>query len=73
VWWKSSLRINRSLLYKGAVGRVLFRGSEFRSGTIPMKEKELGETTVAAKVFLGPFFEFENAKGFSFLGKIEFS
>jgi hypothetical protein len=37
-----------------------------------VKEEELGEATVAAKVFLGPLFEFGNAKGFSFLGKIEF-
>lgn len=69
---KSSLRLNRLLLFRGAVGRALFRWSEFRSGAIPVKEKELGEATVATKVFLGPLFEFGNAKGFSFLGKIEF-
>ncbi len=38
-----------------------------------MKEEELGEATVATKVFLGPLFEFGTAKGYSFLGKIEFS
>jgi hypothetical protein len=38
-----------------------------------VKEEELGEATVATKVFLGPLLEFRTAKGFSFLGKIEFS
>jgi hypothetical protein len=38
-----------------------------------VKEEELGEATVGTKVFLGPLFEFGNTKGFSFLGKIEFS
>ena len=55
------------------MGRTFFRGSEFRAGAIPVKEEELGKATVATKVFLGPLFEFGNAKGFSFLGKIEFS
>ena len=73
MWRKSSLRPNRSLLYRGAVGRALFRASEFRTGAIPVKEEELGEAAVAAKVSLGPLFEFGNAKGFSFFGKIEFS
>ena len=54
------------------MGRTFFRASEFRAGAIPVKEEELGEATVATKVFLGPLFEFGNAKGFSFLGKIEF-
>ena len=72
MWRKSSLRLNRSLLYRGAVGRTLFWASEFRTGAIPMKEEELGEATVAAKVFLGPLFKFRDAKRFSFLGKIEF-
>ncbi len=70
---KSSLKLDRSLRYRGAVGRALFRVSEFRTGAIPMKEEELGEATVATKVFLGPLLEFGTAKGFSFLGKIEFS
>ena len=48
---KSSLKINRSLRYREAVGRALFRVSEFRTGAIPMKEEELGEATVATKVF----------------------
>jgi hypothetical protein len=69
---KSSLRLNRLLLYRGAVGRALFRGSEFRPGAIPVKKEELGEATVTTKVFFRPIFEFRNAKGFSFLGKIEF-
>ena len=73
MWRKSSLRLNRSLLYRGAVGRTLFRGSEFRTGAIPVKEEELGEASVGTKVFLGPLFEFGIAKGFSFFGKIEFS
>ena len=72
MWRKSSLRLNRSLLYSGAVGRALSRANEFRTGAIPVKEEELGEATVVTKVFLGPLFEFGNAKGFSFLGKIEF-
>jgi hypothetical protein len=38
-----------------------------------VEEEELGEATVATEVFLGPLFEFGNAKGFSFLGEIEFS
>jgi hypothetical protein len=38
-----------------------------------VKEEELGEATAGTKVFLGPLFEFGNAKGFSFFGKIEFS
>ncbi len=54
------------------MGRALFRGSEFRSGAIPVKEEELSEATVTTEVFLRPIFEFRNAKGFSFLGKIEF-
>ena len=73
MWRKSSLRLNRSLLSRGAVGRTFFRASEFRAGAIPVKEEELGKATVATKEFLGPLFEFGNAKGFSFLGKIEFS
>ena len=72
MWRKSSLRLNRSLLYRGAVGRTLFWASEFRTGAIPMKEEELGEATVNTKVFFRPNFEFRNAKGFSFLGEIEF-
>ena len=55
------------------MGRALFRGREFRTGAIPVKKEELGKATVLPKVFLGPLFEFGNAKGFSFLGKIEFS
>jgi hypothetical protein len=73
MWQRSFLRLNRSLLYRGAVGRALFRANKFRTGAIPMKEEELGEATVATEVFLGPLFEFGNTKGFSFLGKIEFS
>jgi hypothetical protein len=38
-----------------------------------VKEEELGEATVATKVFLGPLFEFGNTKGFPFLGKIKLS
>ena len=53
--------------------RALFWASEFRTGAIPVEEEELGKATVGPKVFLGPLFEFGNAKGFSFLGKIEFS
>ena len=70
---KSSLRLNRLLLFRGAVGRALFRWSEFRPGAIPVEEEELGKTTVATKMILGPLLEFGNAKGFSFPGKIEFS
>ena len=55
------------------MGRTLFRASEFRAGAIPGKEEELGEATVATKVFLRPIFEFGHTEGFSFLGKIEFS
>ena len=51
---------------------MLFRGREFRTGAIPVKEEELGKATVGTKVFLGPLFEFGNAKGFSFFGEIKF-
>ena len=71
--WRSSLRLNRSLLYRRAAGRTLFRRRDFRTGAIPVEEEELGEATVATKVFLGPLVEFGKAKGFSFLGEIEFS
>ena len=55
------------------MGRTLFRGRDFRAGTIPVKEEELGEATVGSEMLCGPFFKLGQAKGFSFVGKIEFS
>ena len=55
------------------MGRTLFRGRDFRTGTIPVKEEELGEATVGSEILGGPFFKLGQAKGFSFVGKIEFS
>ena len=54
------------------MGRTLFRGRDFRTGTIPVKEEELGEATVGSEMLCGPFFKLGQAKGFSFVGKIEF-
>ncbi len=36
-----------------------------------MEEEELGKSTVAAKLFLGPKFQVGVSKGFSFFGKVE--
>ena len=47
---RSSLRLKKLLLLRGAVGRALFRWGEFRSGTIPVKEEELGEATVGSEM-----------------------
>ena len=38
-----------------------------------MKEEELGESTVGSEMLRRPFFKLGQAKGFSFVGKIEFS
>jgi hypothetical protein len=38
-----------------------------------VKEEELGEATVGSEMLGGPFFKLGQAKGFSFVGKIEFS
>ena len=55
------------------MGLTLCRGRDFRTGTIPVKEEELGEATVGSEMLCGPFFKLGQAKGFSFVGKIEFS
>ena len=47
---RSSLRLKKLLLLRGAVGRALFRWSEFRSGAIPVEEEELGEATVGSEM-----------------------
>ena len=36
-----------------------------------MEEEELGKSTVAAKLFLGPKFQVGVSEGFSFFGKVE--
>jgi hypothetical protein len=55
------------------VGRTAFRGRDFRTGTIPVKEEELGEATVGSEMLCGPFFKLGEAKGFSSFGEVEFS
>jgi hypothetical protein len=36
-----------------------------------VEEEELGKSTVAAKLFLGPKFQVGVSEGFSFFGKVE--